>query len=178
MKRKYNWYAIYNDNTRLSEEADSFEAIDNTKLKEFGLYGNNMLIYYDSNNTFHIGDHEVSFIFKNKLNPNKNFTYVSPVTFKEAYTDFSITRTKNKIYIDQSNVSSNINKYFIGYKSKTNDFVFQPLFVVDTKNCELYFEIKVSGKYEGNITMKINDKEKTSSFIKLDGNSQTFKINF
>jgi hypothetical protein len=175
--QKYKWYVKYFNKEKNDEEnIVLFEDIDKNDIQEFGLYGNRLKMFYDSNGIFHVGKNELSFAFNPQI--NQEIIKLEPITFKQAHTDFNIKRTSRKIYIDNNSAASSIDKYFFGYKTKIGNILFQPLFVIDEAVCDLYFEIKISGIFDGDISMLLNSKEKSKCHISVNGDSVTYKVRF
>ena len=117
------WVAEYLGGHYLSEfdfttkRKNNFYSIDKWMLNKFGLIGNGMKLYFDSETgTFSLNGNQIQFAYKVKdkiynLTGYGNGEYNDIITYKDAYTDANIINPNQKFI-------SHIHQYNFGFKKK------------------------------------------------------------
>lgn len=158
-----NWGVDYTDGTYLKEFhnddencRNNFYNIDTSKIKRFGLFGNNIKMFYDDYGSLYIKGKKVDVEYH--LNGEEHvLTYNRSrdcITFKDAHINV------NKKKEAQDNILDSIN---FGYKTLVNingsDIFFQPI-ISFTTNGELILKVKITSNVDmnGKLIFKIKDK--------------------
>lgn len=171
----YIYFAKYFDGKILYEYDEDlnhldFNSIEKGKVKQFGLIGNGIKLYWDiPTGIFHIGKNEYGIRITNgSLELPQYGIQKDLITFKMAHTDSLVSGGSTK------SLGNIIDSYFVGFKMNVETAFVQILFSIPINGEDLrpFFAVRISNKQDSKYTAELLglNGEDSSKFSKQDIN--------
>lgn len=148
------WLGEYLDGTHLSEfdlregEENNFYRLEKERLVRFGLVGQGLKLYFETDGIFYLGGHEVQMFYEvggkeYRLNGTFMHNYRDVITYKDAEAFSTIVRGGPS----EGVFGTRILQYNFGYKAKLEypdvTFRFQPIVKIPMTGHDVYISIKL-----------------------------------
>lgn len=152
-KYPLNWGVEYSDNTCISEyeedgKQNDYYSINPEGINKFGLFNDNLKMYYQKDGSFMLNNQliEIEYHFDNNIiNLTASFAEKDCITFKEASTNFSKSKTSKVI----------IEALCFGYKT-----------LISKNNIQLFFKPIVKAPLVGSGKVFIETRITSSEDVK------------